>query len=370
MSITTSTGNKVVKKSTIPFSNGKTLYVGGSGEGNYTSIKDAVNNASEGDTVFVYSGVYFGLVEIEKPLKLIGENIDTTKIDANNYRNAIKIASNNVIVSGFTVQNSGGSLYDAGAIRIGKGFNSYKNCSIVGNKIVNNFIGIFFVFADYNKISENIFLNNSHSAIFFHGSYCEHNSITSNIFQENTVGFKSGDQKYNDIINNTFINNKYGIKITSQGNLITRNIFTNNTYGLYFGGGGTSNIYKNSFVKNQYGLYLDDSGNNDIKENNFIENECHAYFEVAYYWPLLLYPILRERFKRNYWDNHHLSIPKLIRGKLLRDFEMLNILFALKGINIYLDTLKISWFYTDWHPVKEPYDINIVNIKEDITYAE
>jgi hypothetical protein len=30
-----------------------TLYVGGNGQGNYTRIQDAINNASYGDTVFV-----------------------------------------------------------------------------------------------------------------------------------------------------------------------------------------------------------------------------------------------------------------------------------------------------------------------------
>ena len=31
-----------------------TLYVGGSGLGNYTSIQDAINDSVDGDTVFVY----------------------------------------------------------------------------------------------------------------------------------------------------------------------------------------------------------------------------------------------------------------------------------------------------------------------------
>ena len=38
---------------------GNVLYVGGSGPGNYTKIQDAVDDASDGDTVFVYSGIYY-----------------------------------------------------------------------------------------------------------------------------------------------------------------------------------------------------------------------------------------------------------------------------------------------------------------------
>jgi hypothetical protein len=39
-------------------SSGSWLYVGGSGPGNYTRIQDAVDNASDGDTVFVFDGTY------------------------------------------------------------------------------------------------------------------------------------------------------------------------------------------------------------------------------------------------------------------------------------------------------------------------
>ncbi|RLF42667.1 MAG: hypothetical protein DRN17_07450, partial [Thermoplasmata archaeon] len=39
---------------TAIINDGNTLYVGGSGEGNYSSIQDAVDNASNGDTIYVY----------------------------------------------------------------------------------------------------------------------------------------------------------------------------------------------------------------------------------------------------------------------------------------------------------------------------
>jgi pectin methylesterase-like acyl-CoA thioesterase len=51
---------------------GTWVYVGGSGPGNYTSIQDALDNASTTDTIFVYSGTYTGSVFIRTVMS--GEN--------------------------------------------------------------------------------------------------------------------------------------------------------------------------------------------------------------------------------------------------------------------------------------------------------
>ena len=58
MSVIPSTGTVVEKSSTVSF-DGNTLYVGGSGPNNYTTIKSAINDAVDGDTVFVYNGTYY-----------------------------------------------------------------------------------------------------------------------------------------------------------------------------------------------------------------------------------------------------------------------------------------------------------------------
>jgi len=56
-------------------SRGDWLYVGGSGLGNYSKIQDAIDNASDEDTVFVYddSSPYYENLEIDKSIKLLGE---------------------------------------------------------------------------------------------------------------------------------------------------------------------------------------------------------------------------------------------------------------------------------------------------------
>ncbi|MEE9506560.1 MAG: hypothetical protein V3V98_05375, partial [Thermoplasmata archaeon] len=64
---------------TLPGSvNASTLYVGGVGPGNYTTIQGAIDNADIGDTVYVFGGTYYENVVINKTLSLVGENRDTT----------------------------------------------------------------------------------------------------------------------------------------------------------------------------------------------------------------------------------------------------------------------------------------------------
>ena len=45
---------------------GNILYVGGNGPNNYTKIQDAIDDASNGDTIFVYNGTYYENVIINK----------------------------------------------------------------------------------------------------------------------------------------------------------------------------------------------------------------------------------------------------------------------------------------------------------------
>ena len=59
------------------------LYVGGSGPGNYTTIQSAIDAANPGDTVFVYNGIYYENVVLNKNyITLTGENKETTTIIA------------------------------------------------------------------------------------------------------------------------------------------------------------------------------------------------------------------------------------------------------------------------------------------------
>ena len=63
--------------------NRRTLFVGGNGPNNYTFIQNAIDNADEGDTIFVfnYSSPYYEKLVINKSINLVGVHKNSTIID-------------------------------------------------------------------------------------------------------------------------------------------------------------------------------------------------------------------------------------------------------------------------------------------------
>lgn len=82
------------------------LFVGGNGEGNYSTIQQAIDNASENDIIFVYSGLYKEYILINKSLIIIGEEKNSTIVDGCKNNFVVQIYANDTKFSNFTVQNS------------------------------------------------------------------------------------------------------------------------------------------------------------------------------------------------------------------------------------------------------------------------
>jgi len=117
-----------------------TLYVGGVGPGNYTQIQDAIDNASNGDTVYVYNGWYNENVLVNKKINLIGESVANTVIRCSSGH-GIKIAANWVNISEFIVD---GVAPGACGARAGI-HNKAHDDVIIKNLEIKNFCnGIYF----------------------------------------------------------------------------------------------------------------------------------------------------------------------------------------------------------------------------------
>jgi pectin methylesterase-like acyl-CoA thioesterase len=66
----------------IDNASGDTFYVNTTGDGGaFTSIQDAINASSDGDTVFVYNGTFYENVVVNRTISLVGEGKNHTIID-------------------------------------------------------------------------------------------------------------------------------------------------------------------------------------------------------------------------------------------------------------------------------------------------
>ena len=76
----------------------------GSPDHPYFHIQDAIENATNGDTIFVFNGFYSGNILIDKSVSLIGENNDLTVIYGGKHN--IWIFADGVYIKGFNLTES------------------------------------------------------------------------------------------------------------------------------------------------------------------------------------------------------------------------------------------------------------------------
>ncbi|MCK5290999.1 MAG: right-handed parallel beta-helix repeat-containing protein [Thermoplasmata archaeon] len=241
-----------------------TLYVGGPGPGNYSAIQDAVNVSTAGDTIFVYSGEYRERVRIDRSLTLLGEDKNTTIINAQMWETPMNISADWVNVSGFTFTNNGPWDYFAG-IRLYR----VKNCLVTDNNAsFNSHGGITLFESSYNTISKNILWENGYGINLSHSS---NNMIRENIAIGNSDGIALSSSFNNSIIGNDLLGNYDGVDLTnSYDNILSNNNASDNKRrGFHLLSSLNTSITGNNGWNNSVGVYVLNSDFNDISHNTF-----------------------------------------------------------------------------------------------------
>jgi len=308
------------QKTLSPTLRGEWLYVGGSGPGNHTTIQNAIENATDGDIVFVYQGIYYENVLINKSISLLGENQMLTIIDGQEIDgHIVSILAPAVILKQFTLRNSGG-IPNAAALYI---------CS------------------EQNQIEENII-----TCTPYHGeegiwlSQSIGNLISRNTVENFHYGIWLENSDYNSLFNNTIINSwDWAIILgNSDENILYGNILTENNGGVYLRDSNENTFLENDLRANDRDIALVDwdatSANNFIGKNNIGQ----ATFIAA-----------KHSRNKNVWDENYwgrpLNHPKLIIGQ--------KVFLFFPGAPFHFPPLALTlpWFTVDWHPSQEPYDI-------------
>ncbi len=215
---------------------GNMVYVGGSGPGNYTSIQQAIDDANNGDTVFIFddSSPYCERIVIPKPITVTGESKQTTVIEGSDSGSVITVQGTfYVTISNLTIRKSGTDS-GAGGIFI----DHVDTVDIINNEIVdNNDFGIFVLTSTnvlikgntigYNAADGVVVRDNSlyttieHNHIFHNGdkgiylaANSHHSFIRSNIVTQNLYGIKISNSNFHTIYENIFLDNQHPVSST------------------------------------------------------------------------------------------------------------------------------------------------------------
>lgn len=300
----------------------------------YPTIQEAIDAASDGDTVFIYSCPdpilpYRESIVIDKNIDLIGEDRKTTIIEGGwspyDFPPAITISSevHNTKISGFTISygGSGISIYGKDIIISGNKFvnngingaivvNSADN--IISNNIINGAVNLYSG-ANRNLISGNTLTLNYQDIGLY---YTIGNELKKNTITGGGIIIKGNIPEYwtthligtSNIVNGSPIcywKNKIGgtvphnsgqvilanctkVKISNQdfdycsvgvelgfcsGINITGITSSFNSYGIYLRHSKDNFIAYNKIYNNYFeGIFLEDSNNNNIIRNSISEN--------------------------------------------------------------------------------------------------
>jgi parallel beta-helix repeat protein len=257
----------------------QTLYVGS--QQTYTKIQEAIDDATEGDTVQVYAGTYYENVIVNKKLTLIGNGADNTIIDGSGNGDVINVATDWVEVSGFKITNSGSSSGDAGLE-----LNNVQNCYIYYNTVDSNKEdGIRAWHSDKNTLENNICTDNNKNGIYLYSS--SYNMVVKNTCGNNNnhgIFLNSGSYD-NTLVNNTCSNNdESGIYLfkSSINTLMNNNCLNNKQSGIYLYSSSESKLMNSTCSANSgSGITLTSSSESNTLEAIICSNNGFAGISIS-----------------------------------------------------------------------------------------
>lgn len=273
---------------------------------NYPTIQAAINAASPGDTILVSSGTYIERILVNKYVKIMGENPQTTIIDGSKAGVVVNITASYVQITNFTVRNGG--YYHGIWVETPPG-GTILGVLIDKNIFLNNYAGVILVRSVGAIISNNLMQNNQYGirSSASSRSTIRGNRIESSVFYGMHLYSRSTN---NTIDANILVNNKYGIHLEwSNFNNVSRNTITSapakNGYGIRLTSTNYTRISANTMELNYYGIVLwQNSAKNLIYLNNFMNNTVQAYHYDTPLGANIWDTDVRPGTKGNYWSDY------------------------------------------------------------------
>ena len=355
---------------------------------NYATIGEAINGATNGDTVLIRKGNYEGPTNqtliMNKSITLIGESKETTKIHLNpplvpmniftyeymGYPDALRVEANRTTISGLTIDSPGGNIaINASDTKITDsdlkiGITVYGNQAKIIDNTVNGTISI-------NGNNNAIIQSTIGGGIQTKGCY---NLIAGNMVS-GTSGHYGVTSQDNDtvIYNNTLEGSDFQPAIQlggfSRDNFVAKNnlllggleiapfTYSNTICGNNLNGGSLGLMgFNNVFYGNQLshvGVGGTHGGTVDAAYNTFYHNNfvhTSPEFQVFTKQPGSL--TWDNGFEGNYWSNY--------TGDGVTPYEVFAEYHYFDGA--FREDTNVS-LGQDLHPLLTPFDIGSVNIQ-------
>ena len=244
------------------------------GNGDFKKINDAIENAQTNSIIYIKNGEYKEVIDIDKKVYLIGEDMSRTIINPISEKNkyAIRLGAEGVKVVGLSIKNDAPGLYTS-AVSIVSSSTIVVDCDIYETPI-----GIA-IWTSNNLIKNCKIWGCKDEAIALLGtpySKCNYNSIINCEFYKNCDGIELQYSSYNTIKNCEFYENTHtgidAISSSNNYNIISGcEIYNNKVNGIYISSSSENKIMDCSIYDNgdQNTVICGNSnGNEFIKTSN------------------------------------------------------------------------------------------------------
>ena len=255
------------------------VYVGGSGEGNYSSIQEAVNHAHSPTEILVYPGIYNESIDLYKPMILKSVIPHQAKIWFQGKDDVVEISADGCRLEGFNISHLTGKGYTSVTVT--------SNRNIIKNNIFyeNPGRGLYFFNCDHNYVEQNHFFSDGIHIVGRKSQWSTHTFSNNTVegkkvlFLKNTTVKKINNKSFGQIIlancsqisfNNCTVGNGDQGFLVGHCNFcdIQNNIVFNNTYGIHLSYTDNCTITSNTLTENQYGIYVIHANKNIVNSNN------------------------------------------------------------------------------------------------------
>ena len=257
------------------------------GEG--TPIQTAIDDAGEGDTIYVHAGAYDENLVVYKSLTLIGVNRSTTFINGNGSADIIMVTADGCAISGFTIEGAddcdwkwktlatdevwvigGGFALTPSQIDVDSGkvwFSFTKNGKEYDSEVIS--VGDACTFTADRGCEEDVPVILCYVVGVFREMGSNLVQIKYILFNDHALGIDTGDLaeettglwpiagiKLNYVDNNVVTDNEIrlcdcGIRLQySDNNILTANVASDNNRGISLRGSSDNTLYHNNLINN------------------------------------------------------------------------------------------------------------------------